>query len=45
MILDETRSYDVHEIPIEESTKKSSANVMLAVPIHEDTLNEHNQDF
>jgi hypothetical protein len=46
MILDETRAYDVYKVPIQEGAKKSSANVaMFAVRDHENTLDNHNQDF
>jgi hypothetical protein len=46
MILDKTRAYDVYEVPIQEGTKKSSANVtMSAVRDHENILDNHNQDF
>jgi hypothetical protein len=46
MILDETRSYDVNKIPVKESAKKSSANIVYGtVNVHDNILDEHNQDF
>jgi hypothetical protein len=46
MIFDKTRAYDIYEVPIQEGTKKSSANVtMFARRDHDNILDNHNQDF
>jgi hypothetical protein len=46
MILDKTRSYDVYEIPVKESAKKSSMTATYAAMcVHGNILDKHNQDF
>jgi hypothetical protein len=46
MILDETRSYDVYKIPVEEGAKRSSvAATRIAICVCGNILDEHNQDF